>query len=496
MKWFKKALVVVGCAASLWTANSALAGGIAADDEVIFWNNVLLDEFRLDYGTGCPCPLARAGAMVQAAVYEAVNSIDRTHEPYVAFIDAPHSAMKDAAVAAAAYRTMMALFPNSQAYLTTQYNNRKALMGGASRAKNDGIRVGNAAANQILEHRADDGSDQPETYVFGGRPGDYTPSPPQFNGECNPEWGLVTPFCMTSPTQFRPRGPLGYTSMDKLLKSAGYAAQLNEVKELGRRYGSSRTDEQTQIAFFWANDKNGTYKPPGHLFHITQIVSHDQGLTLEENARLFALVGLAMGDAGIVAWDAKYKTNIDLWRPIVAIRRAQTDGNPLTEAQKNWTPLNPFTPPFPAWISGHATFGAAHAAIMAEFFGTDNITFTADSEDPFYNELPSHPTRTFHSFSEAAIENGLSRVYLGVHYRMDAADGNAAGFMLGHYVGQNFLKRLCIADFNKDGNMDVADMYDFYAAYSTADSDADVNGDSNVDSGDMVEFMNAYLGGC
>ena len=147
-----------------------------------------------------------------------------------------------------------------------------------------------------------------------------------------------------------------------------------------------------------------------------------------------------MGDAGVVAWDCKYDTKIDLWRPITAIREADTDGNPHTHADPTWEPLNPFSPPFPAYISGHATFSAAHAAVMADFFGTDNVTFTIDSEDPFYHLLPEHPLRTFHSFAAAAWENAESRLYLGVHYRFDATDGNAAGTALGHWVSAHMLQ--------------------------------------------------------
>lgn len=484
------------CAVGALGIASHCSAGITPEDEVIHWNNVMLERFREDFGTGCPGPLARAGAMVQAAVFEAVNSIDREWEPYIDYVDAPVTASKEAAVIAAAYRTMLALFPNSTQELTSEYIARRSLIPSGA-AKNQGTRVGNRAAAQIILERTGDGSETPIAYQFLPGPGNYVPSPPSFDPECNPEWGFVRPFAMERTTQFRPTlGPCGFQDMDALLRSQAYADQVNEVRALGRRYGSTRTDEQTQIAFFWANDRNGTYKPPGHLFSITQTVSRDQGLTLEQNARLFALVGLAMGDAAIVAWDAKYNTGIDLWRPIVAIRRANTDNNPLTVVDKRWNSLNPFAPAFPAWISGHATFGAAHAAVMAEFFGTDDITFTVDSEDPFYNALPSHPPRTFTSFSQAAVENGVSRIYLGVHYRMDATDGNAAGFALGRYVARNTLAERCMADFNRDGLRDSVDVDMYYSAYSANSMTADLNDDASVDMADLDMFMNAYLSGC
>ena len=477
-------------------AGAAVPARGIVDDEVIFWNNILLDRFRQDFGTGCPCPLARAGAIVQAAVYEAVNSIEREYEPYLEYVEVEGEASKEAAVCAAAYRTMLSLFPGAASELRSAYNQRKGLIPDGP-VKFEGIRVGNRAAKLLLDNRRNDGSDLPETYTFNTAPGFYAPPPPNFSRECNPQWaGRVPPFTMVSPTQFRPLGPCGFRSMVRLLRSPQYAEQLNEVRTLGSRNSTIRTDEQTRIAFFWANDRNGTYKPPGHLFSITQTVSRDQGLNLNQNARLFALVGLAMADAGIVAWDAKYSTAIDLWRPVTAIRRAHLDNNPLTPREPTWLPLNEFTPPFPAWISGHATFGAAHAAVMAGFFGTDNITFTVDSEDPYYNALPSHPPRTFTSFSQAAVENGASRIYLGVHFRMDATDGNAAGFALGNYVARNFLKKRCFADYNADGVTDSNDFMAFYADYATGDLDADVDNNNTVDQNDLNEYMHAYLNGC
>jgi hypothetical protein len=202
-----------------------------------------------------------------------------------------------------------------------------------------------------------------------------------------------------------------------MLQSSEYAAQFNEVKTLGRFDSTVRTPEQTEIARFWATDLDGTSKPPGQLSTITKIVSELRGLDVVQNARLFALVALAMGDAAIVAWDAKYDTSRDLWRPESAITLASTDGNAATIQDDAWLPLSNdpvnghFTPPFPAYISGHSTLGASHAAIMRRFFGSDNVTFTATTEDP---NLPGGQ-RSFNSFTEAARENARSRIHNGVH---------------------------------------------------------------------------------
>jgi len=483
------ALLLVVCAGSLGLGVQTRA------DEVTYWNNVLLEGFRTDFGTGCPCPLARAGAMTQAAVYDAVNSIERTHRPYLRFVPASPGASKEAAVATAAHEVMVQLFPNLTADLDTHYGARLALIPNGP-AKDEGIAVGRAAAADCLLSRTGDGSEIPEDYTFGGQPGDYRPTFPSFNPVCNPEWRQVNTFCMVDHLQFHVAGPYGYTVMSEFLASPEYAADVNEVKEIGSLLSTTRTDEETRIAFYWANDLNGTSKPPGQLFTITQIVSADHKLTLSENARLFALVGLAMGDAGITAWTMKYGTDIDLWRPISAIREADTDGNDATDVDPLWLPLNPFTPAFPAWASGHATFGGAHAGVMAEFFGTDNVTFTADSEDPYYNALPEHPARTFHSFSEAAWENAISRLYLGVHYRIDAIDGNSAGLKLGHYVGQNFLLERCASDQNNDGAVNSADFFDFLDALLTENIEADFDRNGLVDSQDFFDYINAYFSGC
>ncbi len=469
--------------------------GAATADVVTHWNEVLQDMIRATGGP--PCPIGRAVAMTQLAVYDAVNSIDRTHEPYLGFVSAPEGASMEAAVAGASHRVMSNLYPSQQAVLDAQLAASLAAIPDGP-AKTDGLAVGHAAADAILAARANDHSADPMPYTYGTNPGDYVPTFPDFTQPpFSPGWGHVTPFAMTRGDQFRPRnGPLGLRNMRTLLRSREYAEIFNEAKSLGSLHSTARGDEGTRIAFFWANDVNGTYKPPGHLCHITEIISNDHHLSMVENARLMALVGLAMGDAGIVAWDAKYDTAIDFWRPITGIRLAGTDGNSRTTADPNWEPLNPFTPPFPAWISGHATFAGAHAGVMAEFFGTDHATFTIDSEDPFYNALPLHGPRTFHRFSDAARENAFSRIYLGVHWRFDATDGNAAGFALGHYIGQNFLRPICPADFNHDGHLNSHDFFDFVHALLNGDESADFNHDGHLDARDLFAFIDAYLAGC
>ncbi|HWC26975.1 MAG TPA: vanadium-dependent haloperoxidase [Solirubrobacteraceae bacterium] len=401
-------------------------------DAVTYWNDVLLDVIRAEGGP--PGPISRGGAMMHGAIYDAVNSIVPTHEPYLVSVPAAHGASIEAAVAYAAHDALAAAFPSTTVDLADAL--AAALAGVVPQSSvSAGKAVGRTCAAAMIDHRRDDGADDQTHYVPGSKPGDWRPTRPGA-GAATPHWPKVKPFCMSSGTQFRPPRPGGFLSKTEMLASAEYAAQFNEVKELGEAASTTRTAEQTQIAKFWANDLDGTYKPPGQLFAITQIVADARALDVVENARLFALVALALGDAGICAWDAKYATDLDLWRPETAIRMADQDGNAGTAADAAWEPLSQdgadhFSPPFPAYVSGHATFAAAHAAIMRLYFGTDNVTFTATSEDP---NLPAGVTRTFNSFTEAARENSRSRVYLGVHFQWDGDHGYHAGTALGEHI--------------------------------------------------------------
>lgn len=409
-------------------------------DAITHWNGVLLEVVR-QVG-GAPGPIARGGAMMHAATYDAVNSIAASkHKPYVVSVPAAPTASIDAAIAHAAHDTLAAVFPGTTVPLATRLADAiDALPAGVGIAA--GEAVGKAAAAAMIASRHGDGADDNSPYVPGNGPGDWRPNPG--DQPATPNWPNVKPFVMQHGQAYRPPRPGGYAAKADMLKSAEYAAQFNEVKRLGRSDSTARTPEQTEIAFFWANDLNGTYKPPGQLFVITKIVSEQRGLDVVENARLFALVALGMADAAVVAWDAKYDTNLDLWRPDTAIKLATSDGNPATAPDPQWKPLSKdpkkgthFTPPFPAYVSGHATFGAVHAAIMRRYLGTDNVTFTATTEDP---NLEAGVTRTFNSFTAAALENARSRVYLGVHFQWDGDHGFHSGNALGEHVFDTVLR--------------------------------------------------------
>ena len=196
------------------------------------------------------------------------------------------------------------------------------------------------------------------------------------------------------------------------------------MKEIGSATSSTRTAEQSNIALYWAG-ATGTSTPVGHWNRIAQTVAESQGNTLEENARLFALVGIAQADAFIACWDNKY--HYDHWRPVTAIRAAETDGNPDTVADPNWSSFIT-TPNHPSYLSGHSSMSGASGAVLADFFGTDNISFTSSAEGV------SVPDRTFTSFSQASQEAADSRLYGGIHWSYDNEDGLALGRALGQHV--------------------------------------------------------------
>ena len=456
---------------------------------IIQWNNIYLETVR-KLG-GAPGPISRMGAMMHIAMFEAINLLSGSpYESYLPSAKLPQKVEGVDPAASAAYAALRVLFTTIKGQLNhaakgpgsvpsrlnvfqvntgfdpepfLQEHIQSFRMGEGDR--NPSRKFGEAIADAILHERENDGSQQantPPVVKFGFAPGDWRET--GSGSAVTPQWGKVKPFGGWLSNQIVDFLPTALnvdqlSNYDQLLKSREYAAQVNEVQRLGKADSSERTQEQTEIAFFWANDLNGTYKPPGQLYNITQIVARQEGIVqnLLETARLFALVGIGMADAGIVAWYVKYlfpnennpNNLIRLWRPESAIRAADTDNNPDTVPDPNWQPLSVmpdgthFSPSFPAYISGHATFGAAHAAMMRQFFGRDAITFSATTEDPNAtrdqkgNKLP----RGFTSFTEAAKENGRSRVYLGVHYQWDAEGGFESGTKVAEFAFNNVFRR-------------------------------------------------------
>ena len=383
------------------------------------WNATLLDAVRTG---GTPPPVAaRNMAMVHTAIYNAVNAIDRSHSAYKVELEASAGASEEAAAAAAANRVLTSLYPAQKAKFDAAIASSLATIPN-NQAKTDGIAVGLSAADQIIALRSKDGTSTAVTFTPTTDPGDWVPTPPAFANALLPQWPKVDCFAMTSGSQFQPSGPPD-------LDSDKYADDLNFVKEIGAKDSLTRSPDQTAIAKFWADGAN-TFTPPGHWNQIAEQVSTLAENSLEENARLFAMLNIGLADAGICAWDAKYK--YDLWRPVTAIQQADKDGNPETVADPNWQPLLT-TPPFPEYISGHSTFSGAADSILSYFFGED-FGFV-DTGEPSTNSS----LRKFDSFGNAADEAGMSRLYGGIHFMSANQDGLKAGRDLGNYVVQNFL---------------------------------------------------------
>lgn len=398
-------------------------------DAVLAWQSTMIDVIKADAGN---VGLAsRTLAMVGGAVYDAVNDIEHTGSVYKFYVAAPAGASPSAAASEAAYAVLSALDPTMQPLLDVVMAQSIAAVP-STVALDGGLQVGLEVAQDMIAWRANDGSSVQVPYVPGTAPGEWRPTPPTYQVAWGPNWGQVATFGVTEPiSDFQPPPP-------PALNSPAYAAALNQVESLGALNSKTRTAYETQTGIFWAYDATSTGTPVVHFDQIAEEVALEQHNDMTQNARMFGLVDVAMGDAGIAAWDAKYTYN--RWRPITAIQLANTDGNPATKADPTWQPLGSpgaagqpnFTPPFPSYVSGHATFGAALFTTLADFYGTDDVHFTITSD-----ELPG-VTRTFSSFSQASNQNAISRIYLGIHFSFD----ESAGLTVGTEIAKNIYGNL------------------------------------------------------
>jgi hypothetical protein len=384
---------------------------------------------------------SRMYAMMHIAIHDALNAITRRFRPYVLDVRVPSGASLDAAVATAAHDVLVpllgqlpAIIPQActDAGVASVEADYAAALGAiqAGPAKTRGTMIGHEAAAAILNLRAADGADTPLldfNYPEGTQPGEYrfTPGTPF---AVAPGWGQVTPFALKESAQFRPGPPYAVTS-------ERYAADFNEVKALGAKFGSNRTEEQTQIANFWAESS------PLAWNRIARTVAAAANLDIWQQARLFGLLNLALADGYIGSFETKY--HYKFWRPLTAILLADSDGNRDGIADPHWAPLDQ-TPPFPDYDSVHAIDGGAVAEVLRRVFKTDRVGFSACS-----NTLPlpeqqcggvSEVLRSYTSFSQAADENAVSRIYLGVNFRKAIEAGAEHGRKIGERVVEHFLE--------------------------------------------------------
>jgi hypothetical protein len=389
-------------------------------NEVVQWNRALLVIVRTPGAQPATVHPTRSFAIMHAAIYDAVNAIDRKHRPYLVRLSGvPRDSSQEAAAAAAAHEVLVALYPAFKAALDTQLQQSLAQIPDGN-GKAEGILIGLDVADRILAARGNDGSNAPSIpYVFGTAPGDYQSTPPNFAPQPQfTHWSHVTPFTLQRAKQFRPVPPPALTS-------DAYGDAFNQIKSLGIANSTTATADEALTGRFW----NGAIQ--NYWNEIAQTLSLARGLTTAQNARLFALLNLSLADDVIAFYDAKYTYNF--WRPVTAIRAADPGVNPETVADPNWLPEVGKTAPDPSYPGAHGVISASAAEVLISFFGKDSAEFNVTSE-----VLPG-VERFFTSISAAAEEATLSRIFGGQHFRFDLTAGQRLGREVADYVLDNFL---------------------------------------------------------
>jgi len=405
-----------------------VASSIARADDVTDWNQHMLRAGTV--GGTSPLVMSRVAAIVQASVFDAVNGIDRKYAPVHVPPAGPAGASRRAAAVEAAYTALVALYPAQKSTFDARLAVSLTAIASdpleTSAGITSGIAWGKTAANGIWDWRTKDGfTPAPDPFQGGTGVGEWRPTPPGFLSGAGPQFAYMTPWVIGSPSQFRPNGPPGMTS-------TRYVADFNETKMMGSISSPIRTADEAIYSWFWAAS-TATYL----WNHVADSLieggdgdeNDDSGRwerrdSLLESARLLALLDIAMADAAIACWEAKY--HYVFWRPVTAIPLADTDENPATSPDPNWAPLFA-TPPHPEYPSGHSTVSGAAAVVLASFFG-ENRHFTMD------NDLMIGVTRSFWSFSQALNEVKNARIFAGIHFRSACDDGQATGIQVANWV--------------------------------------------------------------
>jgi membrane-associated phospholipid phosphatase len=390
---------------------AVLIAALAHAEPVTQWNTIATDVFARTEGTN-PMAQSRTLAILHAAIHDAVNAVEPRFGPYTPGLAAAPDASIDAAVAAAAREVLVTLQPDDAARVDAEYDRALAALPD-SPAKTIGIATGKAAARATLLRRSADGFEAAAkpAYVPRAGAGEYQFTAP-FDFAAQPRWGSVQPFVIDMRKHTVP-GP-------QKLASAEYARDLEYVRAIGGIASTNRTAEQSEIAKFWYEDS------PLGWNRIANTVVRQRALDSWSAARALALVNFAMADGFIAGFEAKYRFRF--WRPVTAIHSAATDGNPRTAADATWQPFLT-TPPVPDYPSTHTVLGWAAAQVLIELFG-DRARYSATSLT-----LPG-VTREYETFSAAAEENGLSRLYAGIHFRHAVNAGRDQGRSVGRAVAR------------------------------------------------------------
>jgi hypothetical protein len=387
---------------------------------VVQWNRVLLTVVRTPGAQPATVHPTRSIALMHAAIYDAVNSIDRRHRRYLVRVPgASRHASQEAAAASAAHDSLVALYPALQSMLDDQLAlSLEQIPDGPEKA--EGIRIGQTVAHRILAIRSRDRSDaQPIPYVFGTEPGDYQSTPPNFPPQPQfTHWPFVTPFALSRANQFRPGAP-------PVLSGHAYAEAFNEVKTLGTGGAAVPQQDTALIGRFW----NAAIQ--NYWNEITQTAAVGHQLSTASSARLFALVDLSIADGVIAFYDAKYTYNF--WRPVTAIRNADPNINPDTLPDPNWLPLVVTTAADPSYPGAHAVISGIAGTVLTSFFERDDFDFDVTSE-----VLPD-VLRSFSTFTGAVEEAAASRIFAGQHFRFDETAGVRLGERVADWVFGHFL---------------------------------------------------------
>ena len=406
------AVVVAGHGTAALAQGSSAAATV---NPVVEWNKTLLVIVRTSGAQPATVHPTRSFAIMHAAIYDAVNAIDRSHEPYLVELGrVPATASRDAAASVAAHDVLSALYPTFQATLDAQLSQELTALP-ADANTTQGEDLGHAVAAAILDLRRDDGSAaQPIPFLFVNAPGQYQSTPPNFPPQPQfTHWSHVTPFVLAGADQFRPGPPPALTSNT-------YADSFNQVKALGIANSTAATPDQALIGRFW----NGAIQ--NYWNEIAQTAALRHGLTTTDSARLFALLNLSLADSVIAFYDAKYTYNF--WRPVTAIRAADPRTNAETQPDPNWLPEAGKTANDPSYPGAHAAISAAAQTVLVTFFDTDHFQLDVTSE-----VLPGIE-RHFESFSGAEREASLSRVFAGVHFLTDEQAGETLGRQVADFV--------------------------------------------------------------
>ena len=397
--------------ASILIAVAILVRPAFAADVVVEWNqkaNACVLEGKI-----YPFAGTRVMAIVHTAMFDAINSIEGHYTPYKFKVSAATGSSPEAAGVAAAHATLVALFPEQKPTVDAAYQASLAQIPDGA-GKTAGIAVGEEVASKVLASRATDGADAPNTYRPVTSPGVYITTTLPVGSQ----WGNVTPWVMEKGSQFRPAPP-------PALSSSEWAADYNEIKELGGKKSTKRTAEQTEMARFW------TITGPQSFDPIVQQLASAPGRTLSQNARLFALVEMSVADSYIAVFDAKYVYNF--WRPVTAIRNGDIDGNDATTRDAAWEPLVD-TPLHPEYPCAHCiNSGAARAVLEVEFgTGPHPLEMTSATAPGAVHKWPN--------IEAYAEEVSAARIYGGLHYRNSTMVGKAMGKKIGELACQNYLK--------------------------------------------------------